>query len=203
MRAMFGALGFSPRAQRALTDDQAIDHLDEIAILTDEEVESLCKLIRRPGGQIPNPRAAVPGQLPEIDAPGTLASMRAVTNSKLACYYVRHRLRTSRSTTPAQVTLARVRTLRDLRTQEFMHVDPTTLPVIAGSDWPKILEGVKEWIMGHNGCKNAPLSYVIREESDVPVEATDPANGAPGSPYVTDEEEMSFRSPHTRMVGVQ
>ena len=34
MRAMFGALGFSPRAQRALTDDQAIDHLDEIAILT-------------------------------------------------------------------------------------------------------------------------------------------------------------------------
>ena len=39
MRAMFGALGFSPRAQRALTDDQAIDHLDEIAIITDEEVD--------------------------------------------------------------------------------------------------------------------------------------------------------------------
>ena len=44
MRTMFSVLGFTPRAQRALTDDQQVDDLSEIAILSNDKVESLCKL---------------------------------------------------------------------------------------------------------------------------------------------------------------
>ena len=203
MRSMFDDLGFNPRAQRALTDDQQVNDLSEIAILSDDEVESLCKLVRRPGGQVPNPRAAVAGQPAEIAHPGTLVSMRAVTNLKLACFFVRHRMRTSRTTTPAQVTLDDVRELRDLREKELSHTNPTTVPQVVGTNWPKILEEILQWIGGHRGVKKAPLDYVVREHSDVPAEATDHANGAPGSEYVTDEEEMTARSPHTKTVGAQ
>ena len=42
MRAMFDVLGFNPRAQRALTDDQQVDDLSKILILSDNEVESIC-----------------------------------------------------------------------------------------------------------------------------------------------------------------
>ena len=45
MRAMFDALGFTPCAQCALTNDQVIDDLAKISILMDNEVEGLRKLI--------------------------------------------------------------------------------------------------------------------------------------------------------------
>ena len=86
MQAMYLRLGFSAAAGTLLTDAQGMDTLVELRILKDEEVDSLCKLLRRPGGMIVNPQAAAAGQPAEIPAVGQNVSMRAVTNLKLACY---------------------------------------------------------------------------------------------------------------------
>ena len=104
--------------------------LEELSILTDEECESLWKLVRRPGGTIPNPNVVAVGVLSRIPNPGLVVPMRAVTNLKLACFFVRHQERTSRVLAPSTITLANVRNLRALRLKEMAHEDPTDVPII-------------------------------------------------------------------------
>ena len=50
MRAAFTCMGFSAKASRGLTDDQGIDSIEELVLLTDNDVTTLCKTIRHPGG---------------------------------------------------------------------------------------------------------------------------------------------------------
>ena len=45
MRTMFQSIGFSARAAQRLTNDQEINNLAELALLSDEEVDSLVKLV--------------------------------------------------------------------------------------------------------------------------------------------------------------
>ena len=63
MRQMFTRLGFTQAAAQAIVMEQGFDTLDEVKLLKDDEVESLCKVIRRPGGTVP---AANPAAAPEI-----------------------------------------------------------------------------------------------------------------------------------------
>lgn len=42
MRAAMTRLGFTDAAAQALVDEQGMDSLEEIRLLTDEEIESLC-----------------------------------------------------------------------------------------------------------------------------------------------------------------
>ena len=51
MVTLFERLGFSANASTILVDVQSIDDLSEIYLLINERVESLYKLIRRPGGR--------------------------------------------------------------------------------------------------------------------------------------------------------
>ena len=55
-------LGFSAKAAEFITDDQGLGTLDELKLLTNDEIESLCKVVWRPGGPAPNPNAGDPGQ---------------------------------------------------------------------------------------------------------------------------------------------
>jgi ribosomal protein S13 len=50
MRATFTRIGFSEPDAQALVEEQGIDSLEEVKLLTDDEIESLCEVIRRPGG---------------------------------------------------------------------------------------------------------------------------------------------------------
>ena len=95
MIAIYDLLGFSPRASEILYTDQGMDELVELSIMSNAEVESLYKLVYRPGGLISNPHAAGAGQAPMINAPGYTISMRTVTNLKLACYFICHHIQTS------------------------------------------------------------------------------------------------------------
>ena len=83
MSIMYQRLGFSLEAVDLLVDDQDMDTLEELSILTDDECESLCKLVRRLGGTIPNPNVTVAGVPTRIPNPGLLVPMRIVTNLKL------------------------------------------------------------------------------------------------------------------------
>ena len=72
-------LDLSHRDQKMLVVDQGINRIEELSNLDDAEVYPLLKLLRRPGGIIPNPNAAVAGQTVNITAPVMLVSMRAAT----------------------------------------------------------------------------------------------------------------------------
>jgi hypothetical protein len=60
MRTMFVRIGFTNVAAQVIVDEQGMDTLDEIQLLTDDEIENLCKVIRRPGGWSQDPIPTIP-----------------------------------------------------------------------------------------------------------------------------------------------
>jgi hypothetical protein len=141
------------------TDEQRMDNLNEFRILTDDEVETLCKVLRRPGDTVGNP---------PVPHPGFPVSIRAENNLKLTCYLLRYHQRTSRSITPAEVTIDAVRALKVHREWESNHVDVEP-PELNAKDWPRTIEAIEEWLRGCLGSTKVPLAYVLR-----PSEITQP-----------------------------
>ena len=82
MRTMLNRIGFTIAASQVIVDEQGLDSLEEIRLLTDDEIENLCKVIRRPGGQIPGPN---PGD-PPVNNPGTPVNLRAENHLKLLTF---------------------------------------------------------------------------------------------------------------------
>ena len=70
LRADLTCFGFSAKAAGFITDDQEMDTLDELKVLTNDEIESLCKVVRSPGGTIPNPNTGDTGQPATMSKPG-------------------------------------------------------------------------------------------------------------------------------------
>jgi hypothetical protein len=83
LRTALQRLGFSQAASLAITDEQALDSLDELKLLVDSEVKDLCTALRKPGGLIANPNNAA-GQAAQIPDPGVKVPLRAETNLKMA-----------------------------------------------------------------------------------------------------------------------
>eukprot|EP00978_Attheya_sp_CCMP212_P020485 scaffold58700_cov53-Attheya_sp.AAC.2 len=136
---------FTNAASDVIVDEQGVDQLSEIMILTDEEIGSLCKVVRHPGGAVPNSNTHVEGQPATYTARGERISMIAESNLKLASYYLCHQERISRTVGYADVTLDSVRNLRDLKQYEKDHVDLTsTQPTIDTKDWSATMEGIEE-----------------------------------------------------------
>jgi hypothetical protein len=181
---------FTNAAASMITTQQGIDELAEIKILTDSEIEGLCKVVRRPGGSVPNPNAATAGQPATITASGESISMIAESNLKLASYYLRHQERIGRVVDYAAITLDSVRILRDLKQYEKDHVDPTVEPTIDTKDWSATMDAIVEWLRGHLGVNKVPLAYVVRKEQEVPASADDPSTN-----YETVADEMIARAP--------
>jgi hypothetical protein len=183
-------LGFSMNAAHSIATDQGLNSLGKIGLLTDGEVVNLCKALRKPGGMVANPEALLPNQPAQVPNQGFMVSMRAENNLKLACYYLRHRQRMSRTTVAAQITLENVRALHDLKLQQDNHKDPSETPTINPKDWAKTMEDLREYLCGHLGITKVPLSYVVRENEAVVDEADDPSTN-----YSTVYEEMVARAP--------
>ena len=189
MRAAYVRIGLTQEASEAITDEQDIDTCEELGFLTDVEIESLCKTIRRPGGTITNPDAGVDEQPGVIPNPGIPVSLRAENNLKLAAWFVRHRVRTSRATAPADITLNSGRSIKELRLTEENWEAPTDPLVINYKDWPKTMEGIVEYLRACPGTIKIPLAYVVRESQALP-DRDDPADR-----YSSTQEEMIARAP--------
>ena len=86
MRQAYVRLGFTQAAALAITDVQGVDSIEELRMLKDAEIANLCKVMRRPGGTIPNPNAAVAGQPATIPNPGIPISLMAENRLVLAAY---------------------------------------------------------------------------------------------------------------------
>jgi len=181
LRAMFERIGFTSAAATLLTDEQGIDSLIEIRNMEDANIENLCKVLRRPGGQ--NDSGS-----PD---PGVKVSVRAEENLKLVAYYCRHQERVSRPTNVALITLSNVRNLtkqRDLERQKV--TDAREPPTVNTKDWPRTMEAIEEYLQQFRGTTGVPLSYVIRREVKPPLASADPSTN-----YATIEHEMVARAP--------
>jgi hypothetical protein len=190
VRTALVRIGFVEAAALALTEEQGLDSLDEIRILTDDDIANLCKLLRRPGGVVQGVLNAAGNPVPN---PGIQVSARAETNLKLAAFFLRHKIRTGRTVAPADVTLASIRALRELREYEETYKPSEDVPTINDRDWPKTMETILEYLRSYLGDKKIPLAYVVRESEDVPV--ADPEGG-----YATLQDEMIARAPHFSLV---
>ncbi|KAI2493825.1 hypothetical protein MHU86_20706 [Fragilaria crotonensis] len=189
MRAAMVRIGFTEMAAQALVDEQGMDSLEEIKLLTDDEIESLCKVIRRPGGMIPAPPGGAAGGAANIPNPGVPVNQRAEGHLKLLAFYLRHQARISRTVTVAQVTLEAIRTVRELREFESTYKNPDDLPTINAKDWPKTMEAIDEYLRSVLGERKIPLAYVVRKNDSIPDDDDDVI-------YPTIQDEMIARAPH-------
>jgi hypothetical protein len=186
MRTMLQRIGFSAAASQVLVNEQGMDTLAEIQLLTDDEIKNLCKVVRRPGGTVPGPN---PGDAP-VNNPGTPVNLRRAENHlKLLAFFLRHQERVSKETNVANVTLDAIRTVQELRDFESTYKAPDDPPSINSKDWPKTMESIHEYLRSYLGDRKIPLAYVIRKVEDVP--ADDPAAG-----YSTVQEAMIARAKH-------
>ena len=192
-------MGFTAAVATFITDTQGMNDLEEFLLMDDEGVGTLCKAIRRPGGQIPNPAfaaagppaaAAAAGIPANISNPGHVVSTRAETNLKLMCYFLRYRRSTSRNTDAAAITLAAVRSMKTHKDWESNHVDVGP-PDINDKDWARTFEAIDEWL---RGClrefSKIPLAYVVRDS-----EAITPDPVAPAT-WPSRVDELIGRAPH-------
>ena len=172
MHAALCRLGFSAQAASDIIGEQGIDTREELRVLDDKEVESLCKVVRKPGGT--------------SNTSGTVVSLRAEANLKMAVYYLKYLERTSRPADANNITLNTVRSLRTYKQWEMEHKD-VTAPTISMKDWPKTIQSLVEYLKGCLGVTKIPLAYVIRDEANV---FPDPPGG-----YTTRQQELIARAP--------
>ena len=185
-RTALSRLGFTVNAALAITDQQGIEYT-ELRHLTDSEADGLCKIVRKPGGVIQH--GGVGNAVPNI---GEAVSVQAQNNLKLACYFIRHRVRTSRMVTVQDLTIPNIRVLREQREAEKAHVDSTELPKMNSKDWPKTMDAIRNYLRGFLGITKVPLAYVVRETKYLipKPEAEDPA-----TEYGSKEDELIARAP--------
>ncbi|KAI2496192.1 hypothetical protein MHU86_18331 [Fragilaria crotonensis] len=151
MRATMTRIGFTEAAAQAIVEDQGIDSLDEIKLLTDEEIESLCRVLRKPGGMIPGVGAGAA----QVQNPGVQVNQRAEGHLKLLAFYLRHQARVSREVNAPDITLESIRSVRELREFESTYKTPTdNVPAINAKDWPKTMESIEEYLRSYLGTEN-------------------------------------------------
>ena len=189
-------MGFSALAATYITTNQGLDTLSKCSILTDDEVENLCKVVCRPGGTIPNPAAGGPeGQSPTIPNPGLAVPLHVENNLKLMCYFLHFQQRTSRPAVPANITLNNIRALRSLQLWEKEH-DNVEPPEIDAKDWPRTINAIHEYLRGCLRVTKIPLSYVVRPNEDPPT-----INLAEG--YQTCQDELILHAPINTPAGAR
>jgi hypothetical protein len=185
-RQILQLIGFSAAASQAITD-QDHNSLNELSLLTDDEVDGLCKSLQSPGGLIAGPPANAGGVAGPLGPnPGIFVPSRAQNNLKLLAFYLRYQQRTSMTPVVGQITMINIRALRAQRDQEEAHTDPDA-PVIDGEDWPKILETLQEYLGACLGGTDLPLAYVVRR-------SLEPTPCPPGG-WASNEIHMIARAP--------
>ena len=185
MRALFQRVAFTADASTALVDEQGLNSLGELRMLTDDDCNNICKIIKRPGGTIQNANGD------NVANPGHSVSLVAEKNLKLAVFYLKHKERCSEPVIFADVTLASVRNLKSLYDLEQAYKapdDPDPSAIINPRDWTKTFDALEEHLESVLGVNGVPLNYIVRPDTEPKAE---PADG-----WTSEREKMIARAPH-------
>ena len=121
-------IGFSAEDALLIADVQVIDCMEELDILTDGGIKTICKVIRRPGGINP---------ITNFSNLRIQDSLRAKNNMKLSSFFVNHKVRTRRVAVSTDITLDNVRILCELKESKKEHKYPVVSLLIDAKSCPK------------------------------------------------------------------
>jgi hypothetical protein len=207
MRAIFAALGVPTDGSEYLVDEGGMINLEEVGFLKNKDVDQLIQYVTHPGGMRVITDAAVPdigtaGQaghhaavaqvIDWVPNRGIPVPQRAVMNIKVLVFWLKPQCRISRVPVIGKVTVALVRQWCDQSIFEDDYEVTMTHPVVDEKDWPKTMEEISKFLAANHGEHVNPLSYVIRPNAVVPMEADDTSTG-----YETVDIEMIARGPHS------
>ena len=153
--------------------------LEELHLLTDDDVKTLCKVTCCSGSTMDNPNQPAPktGLHAQIANPGIPVAQQAKSNLKLVTYYLKYKEKTSRVVTPASITFSNIHELQEHHDWEAAHKDIKPLELTL--NWPRNMENLEEYLCGCLGVTEIPLSYIVRENPEVAPEAGDPVQHYP------------------------
>jgi len=129
-------MGFSQDVAMYMMVNQGMDMLVKFCIMTNDEAETLCKVLHRPRGTI--------GKNP-TPHPGFVVSVCAEMNLKLMNYLLRYGQRTLCTIAELMITLDLVRAIKLHCEWEENHKDVEP-PEFSLKDWPHMIEAIKEWL---------------------------------------------------------
>jgi hypothetical protein len=180
---MFVRIGATVETAAYIVGNESYDDMDVLSRVSTKDIDALCRSVTHPGGLLAN------GQPNR----GQIISSTFQKQLHLATYYLQTRRRVSRNVEPANITLAIVtgRMLHLRRELEKAYENPTNLKVeINRKDWPKTLGLFERALAKIMGTDGTPLDYCVRENAEVPAEATDPE-----AAYANLEIQMRTRAP--------
>jgi hypothetical protein len=184
---MLQRMGLSVEAATKVVNvnGQNLSILDDFLQLEDKDIESLCRVIRRPGG------VNTAGNQNQ----GMQVSAMAEANLKRMCYELHHHTRLSRPVVWADITLLSVCALSVQTEMEASHRDPITLPVMDPKNWTKNFEAIDKYFRGLRGYKKSLLCYVYHPDLVPALAAVDPPTGRVRSLHISHDDEMCARGP--------
>ena len=209
MRGLFGRLGLSTPAAHFVVHDQSINELSILKRLTDDEIESLCRICRKPGGQIINPaHAADPLEPAVIANPGISVAALHQENIKLAAFYLRLMTNVSRDCAFADVTIANIENARNYKVEIEAHenLKLTDAPTLKANKVFEFFTEFQEFAFDMVGTvSQIPIAYVFRDHEDALHEDLEPPFGTLASPFASFSHELVARAPifHTLAGGAR
>ena len=156
VRNMLQRMSLSIEAATQVTaiDGQNLSDVNDLLQLEDKDIETLCRVIRRPGGTNAAGNAN----------PGISVLAMAEANLKRMIYELRHVARCSWPIVWGDITLVSTHKLVRQAEMEDSHKDLVTLPTIKPKNWLKTFEAINKYFRGLRGCKGHPLSYCFCTE---------------------------------------
>ena len=116
-------------------DDHGLIIIDDLIQLNEKSVDSLFRVLRRPGGSTGG-----------VYNTGVAVSEMAEANLQGIIYFIKNFKRIGHTCTHGDVELSKVRAMYHQRYTEESHKDPEVLPTADSKDWTNTLETVEEYI---------------------------------------------------------
>lgn len=177
--------------------DKLIDEgvtFNSIADFDEEDIQSLCASVRRPGGQIEDANGE------RVRNDGIAVPYLVEKRLKLACYAARYYTLVGRPIDASSMTWALISKFEAFKELQDEHKDPDDLPPVSKSlpilKWMEVFES---YLQNTLGVAKVPLAYVTREAITVEPIANNPLGGQQpfGDKYSTFYDEMIARTSHS------
>ena len=170
---MYVQLGFSPKAAKLLSREQALDSSEGFQVLTDENA-NVCNVMRKPGGE----------NIDLMPNRGQQVSVIAQESLMLAVFLFHHRWRCTLDWEIMGVNEDTVCLMTGQKKLEDEYKDPNMLQKINKSNMVGMMEAIKEYLRSCQGIVRAPLAYVIRKMLIVQTYGDYPLYATPGDEII-------------------
>ena len=187
MIQLFTEIGFSNAATTFMINDQGLNSPKVLANLEEKEITSLCKLCRKPGGTVEANQTQRRNQGSQsIPNPGVPVALIHENNLKLAVFYLKYLVMTSRPLDVDMVSMQALQGIQDFkkRIDNMENPCPTTAPKLTNKEMFEFFSDFRDFLSDNIGpLSKRPLSYVVREHDAVQQHLGDLEFGRLGSPY--------------------